>query len=173
MSAEIIQTQSVYGSSDIAVTLKIQESTVRKYCLILEKVGYEFLKNEHGHRAFFDHDVIVLKKIIELKSGTDMTLEESAKAVIAWKKGNAVSVSDMDEKNYNARYNELLKDFKAFKDQQMDFNKDLIQEIRNQREYINNRLEQRDRLLIQSLRETLNTRKEIVTAEKKWWQFWK
>ena len=173
MSEEIIHTQSVYGSSDIAVTLKIQESTVRKYCLILEKAGYQFLKNEHGHRAFFDYDVIVLKKIIELKSGTDMTLEEAAKAVIAWKKGNAVSVSDMEEKHYNARYDELLKDFKAFKEQQIEFNKELIQEIRNQQEYINNRLEQRDLLLIQTLRETLETRKEIATAEKKWWRFWK
>lgn len=169
MSEEIIQTQSVYGSSDIAVTLKIQESTLRKYCLILEKAGYEFLKNEHGHRAFFDHDVIVLKKMIELKSGTDMTLEEAAKAVIAWKNGNAVSVRDMDEKQ---RYNDLVEEFKVFKEQQMDFNKELIQEIRSQREYINGCLEKRDRLLMQSLRETLET-KEIAAAEKKWWRFWK
>lgn len=55
----------------------------------------------------------------------------------------------------------------------MNFNKELIQEIRHQREYIENRLEQRDRLLLQSMRETLEVRKEIAVAKKKWWQVWK
>ena len=62
MSEGIKQVQAVYGSSNIADILHVQESTVRKYCLLLEKSGYEFLKNEQGHRAFFDHDLIVLKK---------------------------------------------------------------------------------------------------------------
>lgn len=174
MSKEVVQTQSVYGSSDIADTLKIQESTLRKYCLLLEKVGYEFLKNEHGHRAFFDHDVIVLRKMISLKSSADMTLEEAAKSVVAWKNGNDITVSDTEEKRYITRYNDLLEEFKSFQEQQMNFNKELIQEIRNQQEYIEDRLEQRDRLLMQSMRETLETRKEIAAAsEKKWWHFWK
>lgn len=174
MSKEVVQTQSVYGSSDIADTLKIQESTLRKYCLLLEKSGYEFLKNEHGHRAFFDHDVIVLRKMIGLKSGADMTLEEAAKSVIAWKNGNDIAVRDTEEKRYITRYDDLLEEFKSFQEQQMNFNKELIQEIRNQQEYIEGRLEQRDRLLMQSMRETLETRKEIAAAsEKKWWHFWK
>lgn len=174
MSEEVVQTQSVYGSSDIADTLKIQESTLRKYCLLLEKVGYEFLKNEHGHRAFFDHDVIVLRKMISLKSSADMSLEEAAKSVVAWKNGNDITVSDTEEKRYITRYNDLLEEFKSFREQQMNFNKELIQEIRNQQEYIEDRLEQRDRLLMQSMRETLETRKEIAAAsEKKWWHFWK
>lgn len=174
MSKEVVQTQSVYGSSDIADTLKIQESTLRKYCLLLEKVGYEFLKNEHGHRAFFDHDVIVLRKMISLKSSADMTLEEAAKSVLAWKNGNDIAVSDTEEKRYITRYNDLLEEFKSFQEQQMNFNKELIQEIRNQQEYIEDRLEQRDRLLMQSMRETLETRKEIAAvSEKKWWYFWK
>jgi biotin operon repressor len=59
MSDKTQQIQAVYSSSDVAATLKIQESTLRKYCLILEKIGYEFLKNENGHRAFFDADSIV------------------------------------------------------------------------------------------------------------------
>ena len=49
MTEEMKQIQAVYGSSDIADVLHIQESTLRKYCLLLEKSGYEFLKNEQGH----------------------------------------------------------------------------------------------------------------------------
>jgi hypothetical protein len=42
MSDKTQQIQAVYSSSDVAITLKIQESTLRKYCLILEKNGYYF-----------------------------------------------------------------------------------------------------------------------------------
>lgn len=173
MSEGIKQVQAVYGSSNIADILHVQESTVRKYCLLLEKSGYEFLKNEQGHRAFFDHDLIVLKKMMSLKSGADMTLEEAVKSVIAWKNRSDIAVGDTEEIRYIKHYNDLAEEFKTFQEQQMNFNKELIQEIRNQQEYIEQRLEQRDRLLIQSLRETLEVRKEIATAEKKWWQFWK
>ena len=173
MSEGIKQVQAVYGSSNIADILHVQESTVRKYCLLLEKSGYEFLKNEQGHRAFFDHDLIVLKKMMSLKSGADMTLVEAVKSVVAWKNRSDIAVGDTEEMRYIKHYNDLAEEFKTFQEQQMNFNKELIQEIRNQQEYIEQRLEQRDRLLIQSLRETLEVRKEIVTAKKKWWQFWK
>lgn len=165
--------QAVYSSSDIADILKVKESTLRKYCLLLEKSGYDFLKNEHGHRAFFDHDVIVLRKMISLKSGADMTLEEAIKSVIAWKKGNDITASDTEEKRYIMRYNDLVGEFKLLQEQQINFNKELIQQIKNQQEYIEHRLEQRDRLLIQTIRETLEIRKEIASAKKKWWHFWK
>lgn len=114
MSEGAKQVQAVYGSSDVADVLQVQESTLRKYCLLLEKSGYEFLKNELGHRAFFDDDVIVLKKMISLKNDADMTLEEAVKSVIAWKNGNDIAVSDTEEKRYIARYNDLLKEFKTF-----------------------------------------------------------
>ena len=176
MTDETQQTQAlqaVYGSSDIADVLQIQESTLRKYCLLLEKSGYEFLKNEQGHRAFFDNDVIVLRKMIALKNDTDMTLEEAVKSVIAWKKGTDITVRDTEEKQYIARYNDLMKEFKSFQEQQMKFNKELIREIRSQQEYIENRLEQRDQLLMQSIRESLEVRKEIAATQKKrWWKFW-
>jgi len=174
MSDENVTVQAVYGSSDVADVLGIQESTLRKYCLLLEKGGYEFLKNEKSHRAFFDNDLIVLKKMIKLKNDGDMTLEEAVKSVVAWNKGNDIAVSDMEEMRYIARYNDLLEEFKMFQQQQMEFNRELIAEVRNQQEYINERLEERDRLLVESMRQTLETRKEIAAAEKKkWWRFWK
>lgn len=174
MTVETQQNQAVYGSSDVAVTLNVQESTLRKYCLILEKADYEFLKNEHGHRAFFDQDIIVLKKLIDLKKDSDMTLEQSAKAVIAWKNGGVIAEGDTEEKRYIMRYNDLLEEFKQFKEQQMDFNKELIAELKKQSEYIENRLEERDRVLLLSVKESMEARREVAAAtSKKWWQFWR
>lgn len=47
----------------------------------------------------------------------------------------------------------------------MEFNKQLIEEFHGQHEYIENRLEERDRLLVESMRQTLEARKEITAAE--------
>ena len=174
MTEETKQIQAVYGSSDIADVLHIQESTLRKYCLLLEKSGYAFLKNEQGHRAFFDQDIIGLRKLMSLKNDADMTLEEAVKSVVAWKNGHDIAVSNTEEARYIACYNVLMEEFKAFQEQQHHFNQALLQEIRHQQTYIEQRLEERDRLLLQSMRETLEVRKEIVaTPKKKWWLFYK
>lgn len=181
--SEVPFAQAVYGSSDIALTLKIQESTLRKYSLLLEKNGYEFLKNESGHRAYFDEDIIVLKKMIELKNSTDMTLEQASKSVIAWKKGGDIALRDTEENRHVVRYNELFEEFKSFKEQQLDynaqlmnFNRELLERLDKQEEYIKSSIEERDRKLMLALRETLETKQQLAFTEqeeKKWWKFWK
>ncbi|WP_423492455.1 DUF3967 domain-containing protein [Lysinibacillus agricola] len=43
-----------------------------------------------------------------------------------------------------------------------------------QREYINTKLEERDRKLLESIRDIQETKKQIAaTQQKKWWIFWK
>ena len=54
MTVDTEGTRSLYSSSDVATLLKIQESTLRKYCIMFEKAGYKFHKNENSHRGFFD-----------------------------------------------------------------------------------------------------------------------
>lgn len=178
MSNETQQIQAVYSSSDVSTVLTIQESTLRKYCLILEKNGYEFLKNANGHRAYFDGDIILLKKFLELKEEADMTLEQASKSVIAWKKGTTISVHDTEEKRYVSRYNDLVDEFKLFKRNQEEFNEKLLKQLEKQQEFINTRLEERDQRLLLSLKETMATKKQLELAaveeqKKKWWRFGK
>lgn len=52
MSGGIDQSDILYKSCDMSTKLKMQESTLRKYCIMLEKAGYNFHKNQFGHRAF-------------------------------------------------------------------------------------------------------------------------
>lgn len=59
----------------------------------------------------------------------------------------------------------IMEVFKSFRKQQMEFNKQLIEEFHGQHEYIENRLEERDRLLVESMRQMLEARKEITAAE--------
>lgn len=169
------QVQTIYGSNDIATNLNIQESTLRKYCLILEENGYEFLKNERGHRAFFDNDLIAFKKFLEFKDKADMSLKEAAKAVTAWKSGFIVTEHDTDNQRYISRYDDLVNEFKEFRESQNEFNKELLNQLQKQQEYIDSRLEERDQKLMLSLKETLETKKQLALAnsqKKKWWKFW-
>ena len=167
--------QAVYGSSDVADLLKVQESTLRKYCLLLQDHNYSFLKNENGYRVFFDDDIIVLRKFLSLKNESDMTLNDAAKSVVAWKNGNDVSGVVTEDMRYISRYNDLVDEFKKFQKDQEDFNRQLLSQLEKQNDYINKRLEQRDQVLMLTLRETLDAKKEIAAVEekkKKWWKFW-
>lgn len=51
---------------------------------------------------------------------------------------------------------------------------DVENQQQEQREYINTKLEERDRKLLESIREIQETKKQIAaTQQKKWWIFWK
>ncbi|MDK8747717.1 DUF3967 domain-containing protein [Streptococcus agalactiae] len=174
--------QSIYNSSDMSTLLKIQESTLRKYCIMLEEAGYKFHKNELGHRGFLHNDVIALKRLIEIKKHPDMTIKQACNAVVTWIKETNVTDRDTDDittsERHDERYNGLLNEFKEFKVQQEQFNKELINQLQKQQEYIQNSLLERDKNLMKAIRETQETQKLIAAAEeekrtKKWWKIWR
>lgn len=164
--------QTIYDTKNIAELFQIHASTVRKYCDFLEKDGYQFHKNQYGHRGFFDDDVIVLRKLIDYK-GT-MALEKATKSVIAWKNGNDISGVAIDKKQYSTEYSNLLNEFKAFQEEQRAFNQELVEQLKNQQHYMDTRLEERDQNLMNAMKQNLETKKQLAaTKQKKWWQFWK
>ncbi|WP_404452047.1 DUF3967 domain-containing protein [Virgibacillus necropolis] len=164
--------QTIYDTKNIAELFQIHASTVRKYCDFLEKEGYQFHKNEYGHRGFFDDDVIVLRKLIDFK-GT-MALEKATKSVIAWKNGDDVSGVAIGKKQYSTEYSNLLDEFKTFQKQQHAFNQELLEQLKKQQGYIDTRLEERDQNLMIAMSQSLETQKQLAaTKQKKWWKFWK
>lgn len=56
----------LYSTHQLATTLDIGRSTVNKYTRSLEDAGYEFLKDNNGHRTYAEHDVITLRSLLEL-----------------------------------------------------------------------------------------------------------
>ncbi|MGJ9460693.1 DUF3967 domain-containing protein [Oceanobacillus sp. CF4.6] len=166
--------QVIHDTKDVAAHFKIHTSTVRKYCDFLEKAGYSFHKNEYGHRGFFDEDLMVLRKLIELKR--TMALEEASKSAIAWKNGSDVSDGATPKEQYIVRYSDLLEEFKDFKKEQESFNRELLTQLKSQQDYMNSRLEERDQNLMNALNQSLETQKQLAstsTQQKKWWKFWK
>lgn len=58
-------------------------------------------------------------------------------------------------------------------EQQEKFNQELLIGLEKQQQYIDERLEKRDRLLMESLKESMDARRELAATKKSWWQFWK
>lgn len=154
--------KTFYSPGDVAEQLGIRSSTLRKYADVLGREGYTFIKNERGHRKYRESDVMVFRKIINLKNDTDMTLENAAKQIVAWHQG--IEVLPL-ERHEIERYEEP------------DFNATTLQVmIRNQKEVIekqnfllqelNKRLAEQDQRFVQRESELLNAIQSIRDSQK-------
>src|SRR5699024_11878833 len=68
-------------SSDLATYLDISNSTLRKWCIELEKQGYTFTKSENGSRAYLVRDrdlLLILKQQLRTGTGTGKVTVKSA-----------------------------------------------------------------------------------------------
>lgn len=185
MTTEDIRADKTYWSREVAAHLQIGDSTVRKWCRVLEAQGYRFIKDEQDRRAFTDHDAIAMRFFKELTQEKGVALESAAKAVVARFGREAAQVvppSDTglvvrQESATEAAMHRLLEHV----DRQEEFNQALLQELADQRRYIEDSLNRRDELLMRTLRESLEDRKALAAAAaeqeeaaaqaRKWWKF--
>ncbi|MGE6367453.1 DUF3967 domain-containing protein [Bacillus paramycoides] len=201
--------KTLYSPSDVAEQLGIQSSTLRKYADVLEKEGYIFIKNERGHRKYRESDVMVFRKVINLKNDTDITLENATKQIVSWHQGvevlpldrheveryeepdfNATTLQTMiqDQKEIIEKQNELLQELtKRLTEQDQRFTQresellSAIQSIQDSQKLIamNSsediaKNQDRDEMLMQTIREVQEVKKMIAASkDKKWYEFWK
>lgn len=201
--------KTLYSPGDVAEQLGIQSSTLRKYADVLEKEGYTFIKNERGHRKYRESDVMVFRKVINLKSDTDMTLENATKQIVSWHQGVEVlplerhEIERYEEPDFNAtplqtmiqeqkgvieKQNYLLQELNkrlAEQDQRLAQRESellsAIQSIQDSQKLIamNSsedvaKNQDRDEMLMQTIREVQEVKKMIAASkDKKWFEFWK
>ncbi|HHL0974506.1 TPA: DUF3967 domain-containing protein [Bacillus cereus] len=172
-------TQRIYNAGDVAKLLEVKDSTVRKYAQTLEKSGYKFYKNDNGYRGYYDKDVIAMRDLIQYSKHPDMTLESAAKAVVSMNNERDIQGVDIEHqiaKESIQTYDDLLKEFQDFKNQQIKFNQELLSKIEQRDTYISEHLNKRDSDLMGVIR-FIQEQKQLEHAgtkkNKKWWQFWK
>ncbi|MGE7839088.1 hypothetical protein [Viridibacillus arvi] len=168
----------IYDTVAVSKLLGVQESTLRKYCALMQKHNYAFNKNAVGHRVFYKKDIEVIKKIVDLKNAGSMTLNGSVKTILESDIGDISAVEIISNPNYT----KLLEEFAAFKNEQQQFNQQLLDHLQKQQDYIKNSIEERDNKLTFALKESMEVRRQLAVAEaekekrkrkKSWWQFWK
>ncbi|EJV74188.1 DUF3967 domain-containing protein [Bacillus cereus] len=154
--------KTLYSPGDVAEQLGIQSSTLRKYADVLEKEGYTFIKNERGHRKYRESDVMVFRKVINLKNDTDMTLENATKQIVSWHQG--VEVLPL-ERHEVERYEEP--DFNATPLQAMiQEQKEVIEKQNYLLQELNKRLADQDQRFTQRESELLSAIQSIQDSQK-------
>ncbi|MBC9707240.1 MAG: MerR family transcriptional regulator [Enterococcus sp.] len=144
---------AIYNPGDIADLLQIKESTLRKYALMLEKLGYRFQKNSQNQRWYTEKDIALFKKIIALKNSGDMDLKSSIEAAFLWSKGELVAEDKPVAQNaitlqgegYSADIARIEISIEELKDvvlQQNEKIEQLTKIVLEQQNYINNEFEQ-------------------------------
>lgn len=78
------QDQAYFTAGEMAKTLKITGSTLRKYAGLLEDQGYKFEKDPQGRRFYSAADLSAIQKLMALAHGGAMSLKESAHGVYLW-----------------------------------------------------------------------------------------
>ncbi|MEH7787598.1 DUF3967 domain-containing protein [Bacillus thuringiensis] len=153
--------KTLYSPGDVAEQLDIQSSTLRKYADVLEKEGYTFIKNERGHRKYRESDVMVFRKVINLKNDTDMTLENATKQIVSWHQG--IEVLPL-ERHEIERYEEL--DFNATTLQTMLQDQNEVIEKQNELlQELNKRLVEQDQRFVQRESELLSAIQTIRESQ--------
>src|SRR3954469_22243964 len=76
------QIEKAYSPKEMFTTLDIGDSTLRKWCLALEKNGYVFIRNDKNNRLYVESDLVVLRHFQNLIKQHNMQLDNAAKAVV-------------------------------------------------------------------------------------------
>lgn len=74
--------ERAYWNKEVAVMLQIGESTLRKWCLELEKNGYTFIRGYKDSRAFLQHDLDALNYYKKLTKDGHYKMEQAASMVV-------------------------------------------------------------------------------------------
>ncbi|PGU93681.1 DUF3967 domain-containing protein [Bacillus thuringiensis] len=162
--------KTLYSPSEVAEQLGIQSSTLRKYADVLEKEGYTFIKNERGHRKYSESDVMVLRKVINLKNDTDTTLENAAKQIVSWHQGIEVlpleryEVERYEEPDFNATpLQTMIQEQKDVIEKQNELFQELTKRLAEQ----DQRFAQRESELLSAIKAIQDSQKLIATNSSK------
>lgn len=170
-----------YWSNEVAKLLDISTSALRKWSLALEAAGYSFIRDENAKRAYLEKDLMPLHKMRELLAD-GMGMDNAANAVVLRfseqiKDSGTMVVLEKNE-DLAERYVELVTQNqelrmilerieKGMQKQQVD----MEQKLTDQQNYIEESLNRRDELLMLTLHEITEARKQAASTKK--WRFWK
>ncbi|MGU3443136.1 DUF3967 domain-containing protein [Bacillus cereus] len=162
--------QRPLNSSDVVDVLNIPASTLRTYTVHFRRLGHNFSK-KNGRILYLTRDVELFKQMMKLHEQGFGTIPECVVNVLnVHNVLNSVEDTEDNVDNQN-------KQIKQPQDTSSPIDTvDEIARIRKEmeelRKYVDESIKKRDELLLQTLREVLET-KQTKQKKKRWWQFWK
>jgi DNA-binding transcriptional MerR regulator len=173
----------IYWNKEVADILQIGDSTLRRWCLLLEENGYNFNKDQNNNRAFNDQDLIILRRFKEVSKTKGVTLNGAVNAILSTveRPNQTTLVHEVEHKGdendiVQSESKVLLDKIMNKLEKQEEFNQELLKRLDQQQEYIDKNINHRDEQLMAVLREIQETKKltAVTTEEKKsWWKWWR
>lgn len=162
---------------DVALELKITTSSLRRWSIELEKLGYTFERNEKEQRIYYERDFKALRELKKLLAN-NVAFADAIKAVASM---------DLEEKNAMKSPRVFTDEIRLSKSELEELiHKTVKKAIEEEREdmlqgfemKMNDAAEKRDRLLTTQIRKDLEEKTLEIAAskeeenKKKWWKFW-
>ncbi len=166
-----------YTSKEISITLNIGTSTLRKWCLALEKYDYTFTRNDQNQRLYFHKDLVALRHYQTMVQDNNFSLDNAAVVVSSKFKDGALpnetqlereestEISVTEGRSFDEVLGRLLEHIETQEERMIkleEFNQELLKRLDQQQKYIDSRLEERDRKLLESIRESQEERKALL-----------
>lgn len=169
------------GVDDVARELGLSPSTIKKYYLLIEENGYRFTRSRTGKVIFSERDLEIFKRLIQIKNEKGIKVVDAVKTVISsitdvtvWKESAAATEFEESPVDITVMKETMEQMHEIIKNQQKQI--DQLLESQNQtQKLLESGSTDRDKLLLQSIRETQELKQLILenNKKKKWWQFGK
>jgi DNA-binding transcriptional MerR regulator len=148
----------LYSPAEVSDTIKVKESTLRKYVNILESAGYIFSKNNRGHRQYKDNDVIALKRFIAASERPDMTLETAAEQIVAMYDMSDMTLTDTTDITLHKQHSKDISDLKEIVENQNKVIQELIKRLEDRDRFA----AERDKKLLDGIKQIQEQKKELL-----------
>ena len=159
---------------------KIPNATIRRY---IRNHGHHLNVQKKGKSYFIASESIPIVLNIRKQYDDGKSLDQVEEALLETSNPVIITVN-ADGKQMTVNVGEALQDMNKAMHEQNKVIQSLVEHMQKQQEYIDTRLEERDRRLMTAIRENQESRKQMdaadqekeimpPTKDKKWYQFWK
>lgn len=159
---------------------KIPNATIRRY---IRNHGHHLNIRKKGKSYFIASESIPIVLNIRKQYDDGKSLEQVEEALLQTGKPVIITVN-VDDKQVTVNVGEALQDMKKAMHEQNKIIQSLAEQMQKQQEYIDTKLEERDRKLMAAIRENQESRKQVAVTDqvqektildrdKKWYEFWK
>jgi DNA-binding transcriptional MerR regulator len=154
-----------YFSKDVALHLEITTSTLRRWSIELEKTGYMFERNEKEQRIYYERDYKAFRELKKLLA-TSVSFTDAINAIAAMNLNNknAQKTPNVYDEYIRLSKRELQDLIQKAVQQAITNERDLLLEKMEQK--INDTLEQRDLILVNTIKISLEQRQLEMAAAK-------
>jgi len=145
---------------DIEKQTGIPNATIRRY---INNHGVHLNVKKQGKGYYLAEESIKILQEIRKLYDEGMTAQHVNDTLVERAIPMTITISEGEQKT-NIHVSEALQDMQKSIDEQNQVIRSLVEQMKQQQEYIDNKLEERDKRLIAAIRESQEARKEIAAS---------